>query len=147
MPERLRRLFNLLSGLLCAVLFGFAAGAFWVLPTLFTARPLPALALPVGWLLGVTVRRWLRFDRWTGALLAALATALAATYAACLTAGAMLSATMGVSFAQALVTAGTDMLLVLARFAQGPAELVFYAAGTVLAALTAWPLGRRLHRA
>ncbi|MEX1828605.1 hypothetical protein [Luteibacter sp. CQ10] len=146
MPERLRRLLNLLFGLLSSAMFGLAAGAFWVLPTLFTGRSIPALALPIGWLLGITVRRWLRYDGWTGAALAALATLVAAIYAACLTVGAMLSGAMSIGFAQALVDAGTDMLLELARLAQGPSDIALYIAGALLAAMTALPVGRGLHR-
>lgn len=147
MPERLRRLSNLLFGLLCSVTFGFAAGAVWVIPAMFTGRPMPVLALPIGWLLGLTVRRWLRFDGWTGAALAALAAAVAAVYAACLTVGAMLSGMMNVGFAQALVDAGAGMLLELARFAQGPTDVALYLVGALIAAGTAFPRRPgRLHR-
>jgi hypothetical protein len=139
----IRRLINLVSGLLGAVLFGFAAGATWMVPSMMFGRALPALALPVGWALGYVVRRWLRFEGVPGALLAAGATLLASAYVGCLVAAATIAGMMGVGFAQAISDAGPAMLVSLARLAQGPADLALYLAGAILAALVAWPLGRR----
>jgi hypothetical protein len=138
-----RRLANLVPGLLGAVMFGFAAGAVWMVPSMMFGRALPALALPVGWGLGFVVRRWLRFDGVPGALLAVAATLLAAVYVSCLVAAATIAGMMGVGFAQAIGDAGPAMLLALARLAQGPADIGLYVAGALLAALVAWPLGRR----
>ncbi|QWT18456.1 hypothetical protein KPL74_11955 [Bacillus sp. NP157] len=142
-----RRLTSAVSGLLGAVLFGFAAGALWMVPSMMFSRPLPALALPVGWLLGSVVRRWLRFEGPVGAVLAAFCTLLAAVYVCCLVAAATISGMMGVGFGQAIADAGPGMLLSLARLAQGPADLGLYIAGALLAALVAWPLGRRARQA
>ncbi|QDE38740.1 hypothetical protein FIV34_05760 [Luteibacter pinisoli] len=139
----LRRLTNLFIGLLGALLFGFAAGATWMVPSMMFGRALPALALPVGWGLGYVVRRWLRFEGVPGALLAAGATLLASVYVGCLVAAATIAGMMGVGFAQSLADAGPAMLLSLAHLALGPADLALYLAGAVLAALVAWPLGRR----
>jgi len=141
--ERLRRLPGLLFGAFCAVAFGFAAGAVWMVPSMMFGRALPALVLPVGWVLGIVVRRWLRIEGGLGAGLAALATLIAAAYTACLVAAATISGMMGIGFGQAIHDAGTAMLLELARLAQGPWDLVLYAAGAVLAALVAWPIARR----
>lgn len=138
-----RRLANLVPGLLGAVMFGFAAGAVWMVPSMMFGRALPALALPVGWGLGFVIRRWLRFDGVPGALLAVAATLLAAVYVSCLVAAATIAGMMGVGFAQAIGDAGPAMLLALARMAQGPADIGLYVAGALLAALVAWPLGRR----
>ncbi|UPG91388.1 hypothetical protein L2Y96_06345 [Luteibacter aegosomaticola] len=139
----IRRLINLVSGLLGAVLFGFAAGAVWMVPSMMFGRALPALALPVGWALGYVVRRWLRFEGLPGALLAAGATLLASLYVCCLVAAATIAGMMGLGFAQAISDAGPAMLISLARMAQAPADLGLYVAGALLAALVAWPLGRR----
>jgi len=138
----LRRLINLVSGLLGAVLFGFAAGATWMVPSMMFGRALPALALPVGWALGFVVRRWLKFERVRGALLAAGATLLASLYVGCLVAAATIAGMMGVGFAQAIADAGPGMLIALARLAQGPADVALYVGGALLAALVAWPVGR-----
>ena len=42
--------------LCCAVMLGLAAGAVWLLPSVFFQLPLRWLAIPAGWLLG-TARR------------------------------------------------------------------------------------------
>jgi vitamin B12 transport system permease protein len=135
-----------LFGVLCAAMFGLAAGAIWMLPAMMFGRALPALALPVGWALGVVVRRWLRFSGAAGALLAAGATLLAALYTTCLVAAATISGMMGIGFGQAIVDAGPGMLLALGRLAQGPGQLACYLVGAVLAALSAWPVKRRIER-
>ena len=122
--ERCRCLAGLLFGAFCAVAFGFAAGAVWMVPSMMFGRALPALFLPAGWVLGIVVRRWLRIDRVLGSALAALATLLAAGYTACLVAAATISGMMGLGFGQAIHDAGAPMLLELARLAQGPWDLV-----------------------
>jgi hypothetical protein len=141
--ERLRRLPGLLFGAFCAVAFGFAAGAVWMVPSMMFGRALPALVLPVGWVLGIVVRRWLRIEGALGAGLAAIATFIAAVYTACLVAAATIAGMMGIGFGQAIRDAGAAMLLELARLAQGPWDLPLYVAGALLAALVAWPIARR----
>jgi vitamin B12 transport system permease protein len=143
MPAERIHLSGFLFGLLCAVMFGFAVGAVWMVPSMMFGRALPALVLPAGWILGVVVRRWLRFRGATGALLAAVATLIAAAYTACLVAAASISGMMGVGLAQAMSDAGPAMLIELARLAQGPGDIVLALAGAVLAALVAWPLRAR----
>lgn len=148
MPAERIHLPGFLFGLLCAVMFGFAVGAVWMVPSMMFGRALPALVLPAGWILGVVVRRWLRFRGAAGALLAAVATLIAAAYTACLVAAASISGMMGVGLAQAMSDAGPAMLIELARLAQGPGDIVLALAGAVLAALVAWPLrasGRRTY--
>jgi len=53
---------------------------------------------------------------------------------------------MGIGFGQAIADAGPAMLLDLARLAQRPVDLSLYLTGALIAALTAWPLGRRKPR-
>lgn len=141
--ERFRRVAGFLFGAFCAVAFGFAAGAVWMVPSMMFGRALPALVLPVGWVLGIVVRRWLRIERVPGSILAAAATLLAAAYTACLVAAATISGMMGIGFGQTLHDAGVPMLFELARMAQGPLDLALYLAGALLSALVAWPIGRR----
>lgn len=140
MPAERSGLPGFLFGVLCAAMFGFAAGAVWMLPSMMFGRALPALVLPVGWVLGVVVRRWLRFQGLAGALLAAAATLLAAGYTACLVAAATISGMMGIGFGQVIADAGPAMLLDLARLAQGSSDIVLYVAGALLAGLVAWPV-------
>lgn len=141
--ERFRRLAGLLFGAFCAVAFGFAAGAVWMVPSMMFGRALPTLVLPVGWVLGIVVRRWLRIERGLGSALAAFATLIAAAYTACLVSAATISGMMGIGFGQTIHDAGASMLIELARLAQGPWDLALYVAGALLAALVAWPIGRR----
>ncbi len=128
-------------------MFGFAVGAVWMVPSMMFGRALPALVLPVGWVLGVVVRRWLRFQGIAGAVLAAGATLLAAAYTACPVAAASISGMMGVGLAQAMSDAGPAMLIELARLARGPGDVALALAGAALAAMVAWPLGSRGRRA
>jgi hypothetical protein len=138
-----KELAGLLFGAFCALAFGFAAGAVWMVPSMMFGRALPALVLPVGWVLGIVVRRWLRIKGGAGAALAAVATLIASGYTACLVAAATISGMMGIGFGQTIHDAGASMLLELARLAQGPWDIVLYFAGVLLAALVAWPVGRR----
>lgn len=146
MPSERQGAAGFLFGVLCAAMFGLAAGAVWMLPSMMFGRALPALVLPVGWALGAVVRRWLHVRGLAGALLAAGATLLAAVYTACLVAAATISGMMGIGFGQAIADAGPGMLLALGRLAQGPGQVALYLAGALLAALTAWPLKRRVER-
>lgn len=141
--ERASSLPGLLLGLLGAVLFGLAAGAIWMVPCMMFGRALPALVLPVGWILGVVMRRWMKIPGLAGALLAAGATLLAAAYTSCLVAAATIAGMMGVGFGQAIADAGAAMLVELARLAVGPGDWALFVTGALIAALTAWPLGRR----
>ena len=140
MPAEPFRLSGLLFGVFCAVMFGFAVGAVWMVPSIMFSRPLPAMVLPAGWILGTVVRRWLRFEGWVGALLAAGSTLIAAVYAACLASAATIAGMMGMGLARALGNAGPAMLLELARLSQGPADFVLAGVGAALAAAVAWPL-------
>jgi vitamin B12 transport system permease protein len=142
MPAERFSLSGFLFGMLCAAMFGLAAGAVWMLPSMMFGRALPALVLPMGWLLGIVVRRWLRFQGPSGAILAAGATLLAAGYTASLVVAATISGMMGIGFGQAIVDAGPGMLIELARLAQAPSDIVLNLAGAVLAALAAWPVRR-----
>jgi hypothetical protein len=135
--ERHSAVGNLAVAFFCATLFGFAVGAAWMVPSMMFGRPLPVLALPLGWMLGVAVRRWLGVAGAPGALLAAWATALACTYTACLVAAARIASVMGIGFGDAISEAGAGMLLSLARLAQGPADLLAYGAGILLGAAAA----------
>src|SRR5580698_5900228 len=53
----LRRLFGECFAFFCAIMLGLAAGAVWLVPTVLLRRPLPELALPVGWLLAIAIRQ------------------------------------------------------------------------------------------
>lgn len=120
-----------------AFVLGTTAGALWMLPTLALLRPLPWLAIPVGWLLGVSMRRWIQPAGTFSAVLAALALLLAALYVAALTAAVKIAAMMGLGLIEALVRAGAPMLLALGLHGLAWSDLIWFALGAVCAALAA----------
>lgn len=120
-----------------AAMLGLAAGAVWMLPTMVLQRPLPALALVVGWLLALAVRGWVRPAGRVAAALAAGATVLAAIYVEVLTAAARVAGSMGMGLLDALRGSGLAMLLALARLALRPGDVVLTLAGALLAAWVA----------
>lgn len=135
----LRTLASLLLALFSIAMLGLAAGAVWMLPTMYTGRPLPWLALPLGWLLGRVIRSWIRQASLSAALLAVVATMLAATYVSMLTAAARLAWNMGIDFTDALRTAGGGMLFQLAKLTITSSDAAWFTAGCVLAAWAAMP--------
>ena len=126
-----------LVALLSAILLGLAAGAVWMLPVFYLGRPLPWLALPVGWLLGRAIRAWVYPPGLCAALLAALASLLAALYVNMLVAGAMIAGDLGLGFVEALRGAGPAMLASLARLRLSSAQAGIAVLGIALAYFTA----------
>lgn len=133
-----RALFSALFALVSAVMLGLAFGAVWMLPTLFFSHVLPWLALPIGWVLGRMMRGWVRPEPRGAALLAALATVLAAAYVCALTAAARIAGLMGMGLVEAMRTAGAGLLWDLARLNVAPIDLAWFVAGTLLSAWVAW---------
>lgn len=129
--------FSWLFAAISAVMLGLAAGAVWMVPTLYLQRPLPWLAVVVGWLLGKAMRRWVRPPGPGAAALAALAALTAALYVNLLTAAARIAGLMGLGLVDTLRTAGFGLLLQLAELGSGPTDDIWYTIGMGLAALTA----------
>ena len=123
--------------LCCAVMLGLAAGALWLLPTVFFHRPLPWLVVPAGWLLGIAIRQWVHSNRRNAALLAALATLVASAYIHVLIATVNIAAMMGYGLVDAMRTAGPSMLLEFARLSLGRFDVAWALAGIVVAAVSA----------
>jgi hypothetical protein len=123
--------------LFCAVMLGLAAGAVWLLPTVFLQRPLPWLAVPAGWLLAMAIRQWVQGRRWHAALLAALATAIASLYIRVLISAVNISAMMGYGLIESMHTAGLSMLLDFARIGMSPLDIGWTVAGMVAAVIRA----------
>ena len=124
-------------GLFSAAMMGLAAGAVWMVAMLYLHQPLPWLALPVGALLAWAIRRAVRPPGVGAAVLASVATLLAAAYMSMLLAAAKLASDMGLGLIDALRTAGLGMLWELARLALTPAALGWFVAGAALAAIIA----------
>jgi hypothetical protein len=123
--------------LFCAVMLGLAAGAVWLLPTVFLQRPLPWLAVPAGWLLAMVIRQWVQGRQWHAALLAALATAIASIYIRVLISAVNISAMMGYGLIESMHTAGLSMLLDFARIGMSPLDIGWTVAGMVAAVIRA----------
>ena len=124
--------------LFCASMMGLAVGATWMGGVMCLRQSAPWLAPAAGVLLAWAVRHWIRRPGAGAAVLAAFATLLAALYFNVLTAAIQLAGNFGMNLTEAIRTAGTGMLLALARLGLRPADWIWYAAGTLLAAWLAW---------
>ena len=123
--------------LCCAIMLGLAAGAVWLLPTVYMHRPLPWLAIPAGWLLGIAIRQWVHGKRWNAALLAAFATAVACVYIRLLITTVTIAAMTDDGLLTAARTAGWSMLLDFTRLNLSGLDVAWSLAGIVVAAVTA----------
>jgi vitamin B12 transport system permease protein len=137
----------LVFALFSAAMLGLAAGAVWMVATLYLRHPLPWLALPIGAVLAWAIRHGVRAPGVAAALLAALATALATIYVNMLIAAVEIAGSMGMGLVDALRTAGSSMLWQLARLALTPADLGWSALAMLLAAWLAWRAPRKRARA
>ncbi|HEX7813681.1 hypothetical protein [Dyella sp.] len=138
-PRILSRLFILI----CAAMIGLAAGAVWLLPTLYSGRFMPWLALPIGWILGRTVRAWVYPSGGAATqVLAAAVTLLACLYQCILLTGARVASAVGMEFIDALRISGLGMLMSITRMNFTGLELAWYVAGIVVAAYAAAPSSR-----
>lgn len=138
-----RALFLLVFALFSALMLGLAAGAIWMVATLYLRHPLPWLALPLGALLAWVIRGGVRAPGYLAALFAALATALAAVYVNMLIAGVDIAGAMGLGLINAMRTAGPAMLWQLTRLSLSAADIGW----TILAMLlAAWLAGRPASR-
>ncbi|XRD80691.1 hypothetical protein ISN76_05350 [Dyella halodurans] len=129
--------FSALFALISAVMLGLAAGAVWMVPTLYLQRPLPWLALLVGWFLGKAVRSWVRPAGPHAAVLAVVATGTAALYVNLLTAAARIAGLMGMGLIDAMRTAGLRLLLELAALGQVATDNLWFIVGMAVAAVVA----------
>jgi len=127
-----------LFALFCAAMMGLAVGATWMVAAMYLRQAAPWLALVAGVVLAWAIRHWIRRPGAGAAGLAAFATLLAALYFNVLMAAIQLAGNFGLSLTDALRTAGTGMLLELARLGLRPIDWVWYAAGALLAAWLAW---------
>jgi len=127
-----------LFALFCAAMMGLAVGATWMVAAMYLRQPAPWLALPAGVLLAWAIRHWVRRPGPGAAVLAAIATLLAALYFNVLMSAVRLAGDFGMGLTEALRTAGAGMLLALVRLGLRPADAAWYAAGALLAAWVAW---------
>lgn len=129
--------------LFSAVMLGLAAGAVWMVAALYMRHPLPWLAIPIGGVLAITIRNFVRSPGTGAAALAALATALAAIYVNILIAAVQIAGSMGLGILSALRTAGLGMLWQLARLAVSPLDIGYGLLAMAIAAWIAWRAPRK----
>jgi len=138
-PVSARAVFGLIFSVFIAAMLGLAAGALWMVVTIYQRQPMPWLVLPIAAILAWAIRHSVRKPGNGAALLAALATLLASIYVSMLIAAAQIAGNMGLGLIDTLLTAGPGMLWQLARMGFSVSEGVW----TVLAMLLAAWLGRR----
>jgi hypothetical protein len=138
-----RDLWKLIFALISAAMLGLAAGAVWMVATLYLRHPVPWLALIVAAGLAWTIRAGVLAPGRNAALLSALATALAAIYVNVLIAGVQIAGNMGMGLVDTLRTAGLAMLWDLARSSLRPTDVAWTIAGMLLAAWLAWRTPRK----
>lgn len=138
----LRQILVFAFGMFSAAMLGLAAGAVWMVGALYMRHPLPWLVLPIGALLAIAIRNFVRAPGAGAAALSALATGLAAIYVNILIAGVQLAGSMGMGIVSALQTAGIGMLWQLARLAIAPVDIAWAVASMLLAAWLAWRVPR-----
>ncbi|HEV2681997.1 MAG TPA: hypothetical protein VGV14_15945 [Rhodanobacter sp.] len=129
--------------LFSTAMLGLAAGAVWMVVSLYLRHPLPWLVLPIGALLAWTIRSCVRPAGIGAAWLAASATALAAIYVNMLIAAVLIAGNMGMGLIDAIRTAGNGMLWQLARMALSPTDIGWLALAMLLAAWLAWRAPRK----
>ncbi|MEO7068776.1 MAG: hypothetical protein ABI114_17840 [Rhodanobacter sp.] len=129
--------------LLSSAMLGLAAGAIWTVASLYMRQPAPWLVLPIGAALAWATRAGVHPPGNVAALLAALATGLAAIYTAMLLAGLQIASLMGLGLFSALHSAGIPMLWQLSKLATTPSDLAWFGLGIVVAAWLAWRAPRK----
>jgi hypothetical protein len=140
---KVRAAFSLLFAAFSAVMLGLAAGAAWMVPTLYSQRAMPWLALPIGWLLGKAVRHWVRPAGSQAAVLAAFATFVAVLYVNVLMAAVRIAGLMGLGLVDAMRTAGIQLLLQLAELGSTPTDDIWFLTGMGISAFIAMRQGRQ----
>lgn len=125
-------------------MLGLAAGAVWMVASLYMRHPLPWLVLPIGALLAITIRNFVRSPGVSAGALAALATGLAAIYVNILIAAIQIAGSMGMGIVDALRTAGIGMLWQLARLSLSPADIIWTLLAMLLAAWIGWRAPRKV---
>ena len=138
-----RQLLIFVFGVFSAAMLGLAAGAVWMVAALYLRHPLPWLALPIGALLAIAIRHYVRSPGAGAAVLAALATGLATIYVNILIAAIQIAGSMGMGIVSAMQTAGIGMLWQLARLAISPIDIGWALMAMALAAWMAWRAPRK----
>jgi vitamin B12 transport system permease protein len=133
--------------LFCAVMLGLAAGAVWLLPSLFLHRQMPWMAVPIGWLLAHAICQWVHKRAGNAAFHASIATIVATVYVHVLSVATTLwEMTSGYGLTGVIRTAGPSTLLDLARIGINGRDIGWCVCGVIVAAVVAVRLARTPQR-
>lgn len=133
-----RAVSKLLFSVFSAAMLGLAAGAVWMVISLYLRHGMPWLALPIGAVLAWAIRHGVCAPGRGSALLTIMATALAVVYVNMLIAAVRIAGNMGLGLIEALRTAGAGMLWQLAHMALTPTDFISALLGMLLGAWLAW---------
>jgi hypothetical protein len=125
-------------GLATALMSALAGGAIWSVLVLRTGYELTALAFVIAIVIAWILRVNGFAGTWPGALLAALFTAIACTYAQCLLAIGDVAQAMGFSLRDTLMRIGSDFVVAIVRGRISPWQTAGYALAMGLAAYLVW---------
>lgn len=134
----LRHVMMFLFALFSSIMLGLAAGAIWMVATLYLRHAMPWLALPIGALLAWGIRQGVRKPGGLAAVLAALATALATIYVGMLIVAVQIAGNMGMGLIDTLRTAGLGLLWQLTRTSMTASDIGWTMLAMLLAAWLAW---------
>jgi hypothetical protein len=145
-PMNLRNLPLLLFALFSTIMLGLAAGAIWMVATLYLQYPMPWLVMPIGAMLGWGIRQGVRNAGSVAACLAAVATALATIYVGMLMVAVQIAGSMGMALIDSLRTAGLGLLWQLTRSSLKASDIGWTVLAMALSAWIAWrPRRQRQH--
>ncbi len=130
-----RRGTGLALSILSAAMIGLAAGAVWMVLSVYTRSELIWLIAPLGVVIGWSVAAGVAGSRWSAAILSALATILAVVYVRMLLAAMQIAGLLGLSFGYALKQAGIGMLWSMAEMSFSSTLLLMLLAGVMLSVL------------
>lgn len=133
-PSRSSRAIGIATALMCAL----ASGAVWCVIALYSRQSMTILALPIAAVIAWALRAHGYAATFAGALIAALATALACFYAQYLLAAANIASLLGLPLRMAFTRIGPDMATALMRQQLSALDIAILIAAVVFAALLTW---------
>ena len=125
-------------GIATALMVALAAGAVWCVLQLYLRYDLIGIALPVGAIIAWVLRRQGFGRTLSGALIAAISTAVACAYASYLLAAATVASFLGESMRSTLLKIGPDMAGAIARAGLPGFHIATLALAVVLSAWLVW---------
>jgi hypothetical protein len=131
-------------GVATALMTALAGGALWCLVALYARHDLIALSLPIAAAVAWALRSHGYAGRWSGAVIAVLCVALAATYSLYLQAAAQVASMLGLPLRAALAQMDPHMAIDMAWANLDVAGVATIVVAAIIAAVgVLWSLGER----